>query len=151
MKARSQFEPKKRARRRALQALYQWQMTRQDAAEIIEQFLEEQDFDGVDTGLFCTLVEGVVDSQQNLDENIQPFLDRPVAQLDVMETAILRIAAFELLNHSNVPYQVVLDEAISLARKFGADQSHTFINSVLDKAARQWRMPELTGTPAEPA
>ena len=151
MSRRSQFEPKRRARRRALQALYQWQITRQDAGEIIEQFLEEQDFNGVDTELFCTLVKGVVASQQVLDARLQPFLDRPPEQLDVMETAILRIAAFELLNHPETPFRVVLDEAIDLARRFGAEQGHSFINGVLDKAARHWRRPELTSIPADPA
>lgn len=151
MKGRSRFEPKRRARRRALQALYQWHLTRQDVEEIIRQFLEEQDFSEVDTGLFQQLVKDVVRDHEMLDKELQPFLDRPVAQLDVLESVILKIAALELLSHPEVPCKVVLDEAIDLARRFGADQGHSFVNAVLDKAARSWRETELTDTRAGPA
>ena len=148
MKASGQFEPRRRARRRALQALYQWQLTGQDEQDIIAQFLEEQDFSKVDTGLFRTLVKGVVNTHQKLDDDLQPFLDRPSAQLDVIEKVILRIGAFELLYKPEVPYRVVLDEAIDLARRFGAEQGHSFVNAVLDQAARNWRKPEQADEPA---
>ena len=150
MKQQSQFEPKRRARRRALQALYQWQMTGQDPNEIFAQFYEEQDFSNVDSGLFRTLLTGVASTHQKLDGYLKPFLDRPIEQLDVMETVILRIAAFELLNHPEVPFPVVLDEAIDLARRFGAEQGHGFVNAVLDNAARSWRESELGDKPDTP-
>lgn len=139
MKGSCRYEPRRRARRRALQALYQWQLTGQDEQDIIAQFLEEQNFSNVDTELFRSLVKGVVNTHRKLDDDLQPFLDRPSGQLDVIEKVILQIGAFELRNHPEVPYRVVLDEAIDLARRFGAEQGHSFVNAVLDQAARAWR------------
>jgi N utilization substance protein B len=140
-KKENRFEFRRRARRRALQALYQWHLTGQDVGDILAQFREIQDFSNVDTELFATLVRKVSTGQSDIDEKIAPFLDRPLAQLDVIEHVILSIAAFELLNSIEVPYQVVIDEAVNLAKQFGAEQGHTFVNGVLDKAARQWRAP----------
>ncbi len=142
MKERSQFEPRRRARRRALQALYQWQLTGQDEKEIIRQFLEEQDFSNVDQDWFQELLGGVIEKHEALDEDLQPFLDRPIGQLDLMELLILRMSAFELQIHPEIPFPIVLDEAIDLARRFGAEQGHSFVNAVLDRAARQWRKAE---------
>jgi len=137
----NRFEFRRRARRRALQALYQWRLTGQDAGEILAQFREEQDFSNVDTELFATLVRKISRDQAIIDEKIEPFLDRPLNQLDVIEHVILSIGAYELLYSIEVPHQVVIDEAINLAKMFGAEQGHSFINGVLDKAARQWRDP----------
>ena len=140
-KTESRFEFRRRARRRALQALYQWHLTGQDVGEILAQFHELQDFSNVDTELFATLVRKVSVGQAGIDEKIEPFLDRPLAQLDVIEHVILSIATYELLNSIEVPHQVVIDEAVNLAKQFGAEQGHSFINGVLDKAAREWRDP----------
>jgi N utilization substance protein B len=140
-KPASQFEHRRRARRRALQALYQWCLTGQDVGEIIAQFKEFQDFSNVDAELFTNLVRKVSAGQATLDEKIAPFLDRPVEQLDVIEHVILNIATFELLHSIELPHQVVIDEAVNLAKQFGAEQGHSFVNGVLDKAARQWREP----------
>jgi N utilization substance protein B len=140
-KPENRFESRRRARRRALQALYKWHLTGQEVGEILSQFREEQDFSNVDTELFATLVRKVSKDQADIDEKIQPFLDRPVAQLDVIEHVILSIGTYELLNSMEVPHQVVIDEAINLAKQFGAEQGHSFVNGVLDKAAKQWRDP----------
>ena len=140
-KPENRFESRRRARRRALQALYQWHLTGQEVGEILSQFREEQDFSNVDTELFATLVRKVSKDQADIDEKIQPFLDRPVAQLDVIEHVVLSIGAYELLYSIEVPHQVVIDEAINLAKQFGAEQGHSFVNGVLDKAAKQWRDP----------
>jgi N utilization substance protein B len=140
-KAENRFEFRRRARRRALQALYQWHLTGQDVGEIIAQFREEQDFSNVDSELFATLIRKVSKGQDELDGKIEPFLDRPLSQLDVIEHVILSMASYELINSIEVPHQVVIDEAINLAKQFGAEQGHSFINGVLDKAARQWRDP----------
>jgi N utilization substance protein B len=140
-KTENRFESRRRARRRALQALYQWHLTGLDAGEILAQFHQEQDFSNVDTELFDTLVRKVIHNQAALDEKLEPFLDRPLDQLDVIEHVILSIGAYELLNSIEVPHQVVIDEAINLAKLFGAEQGHSFINGVLDGAARQWRDP----------
>jgi N utilization substance protein B len=136
------FEPRKRARRRALQALYQWQITHHEAGEILAQFRAAQDMDGVDEAHFERLLRGVIGGQQGLDDALEPFLDRPVAQLDLMERAILRIGAWELLNCPETPCRVVLDECIDLAHRFGATDGHSYVNAVLDKAVRQWRAGE---------
>ena len=140
-KTESRFEFRRRARRRALQALYQWHLTDQDVGEIIAQFREEQDFSNVDTELFATLIRKVSKGQEEIDAKIEPFLDRPLSQLDVIEHVILSMAAYELINSIEIPHQVVIDEAINLAKQFGAEQGHSFINGVLDKAAKQWRDP----------
>ena len=140
-KTENRFEFRRRARRRALQALYQWHLTDQDVGEIIAQFREEQDFSNVDSELFATLIRKVSKGQEEIDAKIEPFLDRPLSQLDVIEHVILSMAAYELLNSIEIPHQVVIDEAINLAKQFGAEQGHSFINGVLDKAARQWRDP----------
>ena len=146
-KKESKFESRRRARRRALQALYQWHLTGQDVGEILEQFHEVQDFSNVDTELFATLVRKVSKEQARIDEKIEPFLDRPINQLDVIEHVILSIGAYELLYSIEVPHQVVIDEAVNLAKMFGAEQGHSFINGVLDKAAKQWRDPASVTLP----
>ena len=140
-KAGSKFESRRRARRRALQALYQWNLTGQEVGEILTQFREEQDFSNVDTELFATLVRKVSKNQSDINEKIEPFLDRPLKQLDVIEHVILSIGTYELLYSIEVPHQVVIDESVNLAKQFGAEQGHSFINGVLDKAAKQWRDP----------
>jgi N utilization substance protein B len=135
----SRFEPRRRARRRALQALYQWQVTGQEADEILRQFRAAQDMTGVDEAHFEMLLRGVISGQDGLDSELQPFLDRPLGHVDLMERVVLRIGAFELRNCPELPVAVVLDECIDLARRFGSEQGHSFVNAVLDKAARQWR------------
>ncbi|NDY96386.1 transcription antitermination factor NusB [Wenzhouxiangella limi] len=133
------FEPRRRARRRALQALYQWQLNDDSAAAIIGQFLEEQNFEGVDQGYFETLVSEVVQRREELDAAVAPYLKRVQANMDQMERVILRLGANELLHHPETPYRVVIDEALELSHRFGAEQAHTFVNGVLDRLAGQCR------------
>ncbi len=133
------FEPRRRARRRALQALYQWQLNDDTAQSIIEQFLEEQNFVGVDEDYFETLVREVVERRDELDEALAPHVARVDASLDQMERVILRLGACELLHHIETPYRVILDEAVELAHRFGAEQAHTFVNGVLDRLAADCR------------
>jgi len=140
-KSENRFEFRRRARRRALQALYQWHLTGQDVGEIILQFREIQDFSNVDTELFATLVRKVSADQADIDAKIEPFLDRPLKQLDVIEHVVLSIGTYELMHSIEIPHQVVIDEAINLAKQFGAEQGHSFVNGVLDKAAKQLRDP----------
>ena len=144
MSDRAQFEPRSRARRRALQAIYQWQITGQEGKEIIAQFLAVQDMNGVDVEHFEKLVRGVSAGKESLDGAIQEFLDRPFSQVDLMEQVVLRIGAFELLNCPEQPFRVVVDECVDLAHRFGSEQGHAYVNAVLDKAAKAWR-PEETG------
>ncbi|MEE4217910.1 MAG: transcription antitermination factor NusB [Xanthomonadales bacterium] len=144
MSRKGHYEPRRRARRRALQAIYQWQMTGQESTEILRQFLEIQDMSGVDVEHFKKILLGVAQNSASLDEELQPFLDRSVEQLDVMERVALRIGAFELLHCPELPYRVVLDECVDLAHRFGSEQGHTYVNAVLDKAVKKWRVDEAT-------
>lgn len=146
MKAGSAFEPRRRARRRALQALYQWQITGQDPAEILSQFRTAQDMSGVDEPHFERLVRGVTSRQQELDTALGPFLDRPIAQVDLMERVVLRIGAFELRHCPEQPRRVILNECVDLAHRFGAEQGHGFVNAVLDAAAPSLRPQQSPGT-----
>jgi len=138
----SPFEPRRRARRRALQALYQWQINDDSAAAIIEQFREEQNFDGVDEAYFETLVREVVANRDLLDEVLGPHVRRVDASLDQMERVVLRLGACELIHHPETPYRVIIDEAVELAHRFGAEQAHTFVNGVLDRLSRDVRATE---------
>jgi len=138
----SPFEPRRRARRRALQALYQWQINDDSATAIIDQFMEEQNFEGVDESYFQTLVREVVANREALDGALRPHVARVDASLDQMERVILRLGACELIHHRETPYRVVIDEAVELAHRFGAEQAHTFINGVLDRLSRDAREAE---------
>jgi N utilization substance protein B len=142
MTSSERFEPRKRARRRALQAIYQWLITGQESAEILGQFRAAQDLSQVDEEHFEKLLHGVTADREILDQALQPFLDRPLQQVDLMERVVLGIGAWELLNCPELPYKVVLDESVDLARRFGSEQGHGYVNAVLDKAARVWRADE---------
>lgn len=145
----SPFEPRRRARRRALQALYQWQINDDSAAAIVDQFREEQNFEGVDESYFETLVREVVANREALDEALRPHVTRVDASLDQMERVILRLGACELIHHPETPYRVIIDEAVELAHRFGAEQAHTFVNGVLDRLARETRQAERDLDPGD--
>ena len=131
-----------RARRRALQAVYAWQLSGQPIAQVIEQFRTEQDMEVADLEYFEDLVRGIDKNLTRLDTELRGFLDREIAQVDPIERGVLRIAAYELLFRPDVPYRVVINEAIETTKRFGADHGHTYINGVLDKAAAAWRAAE---------
>ena len=132
-----------RARRRALQALYAWQMSASPVDKVIEQFQAEQDMEVADLEYFEALVRGVVLHAEELDAVLAKFIDRSVAQVDPIERAVLRIAAFELAHRLDVPYRVVINEAIETTKRFGAEHGHTYVNGVLDRAAAEWRAQEM--------
>jgi transcription antitermination protein NusB len=132
-----------RARRRALQAIYAWQMSKQPIAQVIEQFRDEQDMEIADLEYFQDLVLGIDRHLEQLDTELRKFLDREIPQVDPIERGVLRIAAYELLHRADVPYRVVINEAIETTKRFGSDHGHTFINGVLDKAAASWRPTEV--------
>ncbi|WP_395684268.1 transcription antitermination factor NusB [Dokdonella sp.] len=131
-----------RARRRALQALYAWQMSGNRIEGVIDQFRHEQDMQIADLEYFEELVRGVVRLQAELDAAIVPYLDREIARVDPIERAALRIAAYELRERIDVPYRVVINEAVETTKRFGADHGHTYVNGVLDKLAASWRSAE---------
>ena len=130
------------ARHYALQALYQWQMTGQDIGVIDAQFLADQDMSKADIPYFKELLYQVPDRVGSIDAVLNPFLDRSPEQIDPVERAVLWIAGYELSYRLDIPYRVIINEAVELAKKFGAQQSHRFVNNVLDKAAHQLRAQE---------
>ena len=132
-----------RARRRALQAVYAWQMSDSPIERVIEQFRNEQDMEIADLAYFEALVRGVHEHRDDLDAGLSQYIDRTIAQVDPIERAVLRIAAFELKFRPDVPYRVVINEAIETTKRFGADQGHTYVNGVLDRAASDWRSVEV--------
>jgi len=131
-----------RARRRALQAIYAWQMSHTAISKVIDQFRNEQDMEVADTEYFEDLVRGVEANLATLDQALAAYLDRDIAQVDPIERAVLRIAAYELRHRIDVPYRVVINEAIETTKRFGSEHGHTFVNGVLDHAAAAWRPAE---------
>jgi N utilization substance protein B len=128
---------RRKARRLATQAIYQWQMTKDNVADIAQQFALEQDTKGVDLDYFRDLLFGVSVHAAELDGVFSPFLSRPLADLDMVDKAVLRLATYELTRREDVPYRVVINEAIELAKAFAAEESHKFVNGVLDKVVKQ--------------
>ncbi len=131
------------ARKAAVQALYQWQMAGQNLAEIERQFLEDERLKDAQKSYFVELFYGVPKNLDEIDQALSEFVDRPVDTIDPVERAILRIGAYELLYRLNMPYKVVLNEGINLAKDFGADGSHKYVNGILDKVAQQKRAVEI--------
>ncbi|WAK03015.1 transcription antitermination factor NusB [Methylobacter sp. YRD-M1] len=131
------------ARRSAVQALYQWQMTGQNLSEIERQFLEEERLKNAQKSYFTELFFGVPKNLTAIDQALSEFVDRPVDKIDPVERAILRIGAYELMFRLDMPYRVVLNEGINLAKDFGADGSHRYVNGILDKVAQKQRPLEI--------
>ena len=129
------ISPRRRARECAVQALYSWAVS-QNSPEIVElNFMTEQDMKGVDTPYFRKLFRQTVENVETVERIMQGYLDRGLDELDPIEKAILRLAVYELQFEADVPYKVVINEAIEVAKVFGADESHKYINGVLDKIA----------------
>lgn len=132
-----------KARRLAMQAIYQWQMTGDDITGIEKQFAEENGMSSVDVDYFSELVNGSTGNTSEIDKLLENYMDRVVSSVDPVERAILRLACYELLKRLDVPYRVVINEAVTLTKKFCAVQSHTFVNAVLDKVAHELRAAEM--------
>jgi N utilization substance protein B len=132
-----------RSRRRALQAVYAWQISHTPVEIVLEQFSNEQDMEIADLPYFEALVRGVIHDHKELDHALSMYVDRPMEQVDPIERAVLRIAAFEMRDRIDVPYRVIINEAIEIAKRFGSDHGHTYVNGVLDQAAGQWRSAEI--------
>ena len=126
---------RRRARECTVQALYSWYVSQNDPAEVELTFITEQDLKGVDIPYFRKLFRQTVDNLESVDAIIAPALDRKTEELTPIEKAILRLAAYELKFETDVPYKVVINEAIEVAKTFGAEESHKYINGVLDKIA----------------
>lgn len=134
---------KRRARKLALQALYQWLMSGHELSEIEAQFRVANNMDKVDSEYFCRILHGVPKNLASLENGITPFLDRPIDGLNPIELTVLRLGAFELFYCPEIPYRVVLDESITLAKEFGSQEGHRYVNGVLNKLAQQTRAIEI--------
>ncbi len=136
------------ARKAAVQALYQWQMTGQNLSLIEQQFIEEEWLKDAQKSYFNELFHGVPTNLDVIDQALGEFVDRPVDAIDPVERAILRLGAYELLYRLNMPYRVVINESVNLAKCFGADGSHKYVNGILDKIAQQKRAVEINARKA---
>ncbi|WP_256646233.1 transcription antitermination factor NusB [Thermomonas paludicola] len=128
-----------RSRRRALQAIYAWQINHANEHDLIAQFAHEQAHEVADLEYFEDLVRGVMRHVAELDAALLGHLDREIDEVDPIERAALRIAAYELTHRADVPYRVVINEAIDSTKRFGSEHGHTYVNGVLDKAAAALR------------
>ncbi|MCK4706466.1 MAG: transcription antitermination factor NusB [Gammaproteobacteria bacterium] len=133
-----------KARRFAMQAIYQWQMTSDEVIGIEKQYVEDNLTSEADFDYFKELFLGVEENIEIIDQTLLQYTGRAIASVDPVERAILRLACYEFLKRLDVPYRVVLNEAINLTKKFCAAQSHTFVNAVLDKVARELRATEMS-------
>ncbi len=137
------------ARQAAVQALYQWQMTGQNLNQIEVQFHEEDRLQDAQKNYFAELFHGVPEHLEAIDAALSEFVDRPVDMVDPVERAILRLSAYELLYRLDMPYRVIINEGINLAKYFGADGSHRYVNGILDKIAQAKRAVEIKARAAK--
>ena len=132
-----------RARRLALQGLYEWQMSDNSPAEIIARLQDSKEAQGMDADYFKELMLQVPAQVETLDKHLQVFMERDLADIDWVERAALRMGAYELIARLDIPYRVAINESVELAKRYGADQSHKFINGILDKLAAEVRAIEI--------
>ena len=140
-------KPAKSARRRAreiaLQGIYQWRLTGADLAEIEKGLREEKNLGNYDSKFFSALLRGVLTQHADLEAAVLPHLDRPLDELSPVEFSVLLLAAFEFLHHPEIPYRVIINEAVELTKTYGGTDGHKFVNGVLDKLAAQARAAEV--------
>lgn len=128
-------------RKVVLQALYQWQMTDQNPSQIEQQFIEAERLKYAEKDYFVNLFYGVYNQCAAVDKILLKFVDRAIAEIDPVELAVLRMCTYELLHCPEVPYKVIINEGVNLAKAFGAETSYKYINGILDKVAQQRRNP----------
>jgi N utilization substance protein B len=127
------------ARKLALQAIYRLQMNDGPWQDVVNEFMVAEDMPKADRGYFEEIIRAVADGREGLDAQLAAWLDRKPAELDPVEHAVLLVGTWELQSRPDVPYRVVINEAVTLTRKFGATDGHKFVNAVLDRAARALR------------
>ncbi len=130
------------ARKLALQALYRWQINECPWQDLVQEFAAAEDMARADREYFRELLEAICASHATLDERLAPLIDRAPALLDPIEHAVLLIGLYELAHRPDVPYRVAINEAVTLAKRFGATDGHKYVNAVLDRAARELRPTE---------
>lgn len=131
------------ARERALQALYQWEMSGSEMSVVRAEVLAREEMSLVDEPYFLSLFDEVAKDPDAIDEKLLPALDRPIEDLDPIERNVLRISTCEFVHHLEIPARVVINEAIEITKRFGADQGHKYVNGVLDKLAIALRPVEM--------
>ena len=134
---------RRRARALAMQGLYQRHFTKSSITDIESEFIVDNDMSKVDAAYFRDLLRGVHRQQEELDRLLEPFLDRPIHEVDAIELAIVRLGTYELKYRLDVPYRVVINEGIEMAKKFGGTEGHKFVNSLLDKLGHRLRLAEI--------
>lgn len=137
---------RRKARHFAMQALYQWQMAGARPADIEAEFRTDNDMTHVDTEYFHELIQQIPRISGTLDNQIEPLLDRRLHELDPVSLALLRLATYELQQRPDVPFRVVINEAVALSKKFGPVDSYKFINGILDKLAPSLRAAEVAAS-----
>ncbi|KXS50590.1 MAG: N utilization substance protein B [Marinobacter sp. T13-3] len=133
---------RRRARALAMQGLYQRHFSKTPIADIEAEFMVDNDMSKVDLMYFRDLLRGVHREEAELDRLLEPYLDRPLKEVDPVELSIVRLGAYELKHRIDVPYRVVINEGIEMAKRFGGTEGHKFVNSILDKLSRRLRMAE---------
>ena len=145
MKTRTSSGARTRARELVLQALYQKQIAGHDCGELVAQFHEQAAYQRVDQEFFNETLKNICAAQPDLEARISGLIDRPLKQLDPVELGILLIGVFELQSRIDIPYKVVINEGVNLAKRFGATDGHKYINACLDNAAQSLREIEIKG------
>lgn len=133
---------RRRARALVMQGLYQRHFTKSSITDIESEFIVDNDMSRVDTAYFRDLLRGVHREQAELDRLLEPFLERPIQEVDAIELAIVRMGTYELKHRLDVPYRVVINEGIEMAKKFGGTEGHKFVNSLLDRLSQRLRLSE---------
>lgn len=142
-KSAGQNQARRYARERALQALYQWELSGGDVSSVRQEIIDRQEMSLVDEDYFIILFDGIAKDPDAIDEQILPALDRPISDLDPIERCVLRISVYEFVHRLEIPARVVMNEAIEITKRFGADQGHKYVNGVLDKLAVALRPLEM--------
>ncbi len=135
--------PRHRARELAIQGIYQWRVSGNDAADIEKQMQTEKNLGRYDKPMFSSLLRGTIAQHTEIEALLSPFLDRPLSELSPVEFAVLMLGAFELSQKIEVPYKVVINESVELAKTFGGTDGHKYVNGVLDKLAPKVRTVEF--------
>lgn len=133
-----------KSRRLAMQAIYQWQMTGDSITGIKQQFFEDNNVSKIDAEYFSELVSGVAANLSELDSLLEKYMSRTIESVDPIERALLRLSSYEFINRLDVPYRVILNEAVNITKEFCSEKSHGFVNAVLDKVAKEIRHIEVT-------
>lgn len=131
------------ARCYTIQAMYQWQLTHAPLKDIENEFVRYRIDKKIELDYFQELIHGIPENQDELDKSIRAYIDRPFNEIDPVELAVLRLAIYELIKRPDIPYRVIINEALQLTKKFGSIDGYKFVNGILDKAAKKLRETEV--------